>query len=124
MIVTGSTTTVRRFGDDTQVDWRCLARRGMLHSECESVDFVRLAAGNRVTLASEVDETVLVVRGSVLLQENLGTRALGERTLVLVPADEQGELVAAGDGAELLLIRGWPRAISAALPPRVPELAQ
>ena len=27
-----------------QVTWRCLARRGMLHSECESIDHVRLAA--------------------------------------------------------------------------------
>ncbi|MGW5052711.1 cupin domain-containing protein [Actinokineospora sp. NPDC004072] len=26
--------------------WRCLARRGMLHSECEAVDYVRLPPGS------------------------------------------------------------------------------
>jgi mannose-6-phosphate isomerase-like protein (cupin superfamily) len=124
VIVTGSTTTVRRFGGDARVDWRCLARRGMLHSECESVDLVRLAAGTRLALASEVDETVLVVRGSVLLHDDSGERTLNERALVLVPAGEKGELAAVGDEVELVLIRVWPRAISAALPPRVPELVQ
>lgn len=124
MIVTDSATTVRRFGGDERVDWRCLARRGMLHSECESVDLVRLSAGARLPLASEVDETVLVVRGSVVLHEDSGsTRELTERALLLVPSGERGELVAGGD-AELVLIRVWPREISAALPPRVPELVR
>ena len=119
MIVTGSATTVRHLGAGERVDWRCLARRGMVHSECESVDLVRLSAGARLPLASEVDETVLVVRGSV----RHDSRSLGERVLLLVPAGEEGELVAEID-AELVLVRVWPKDVSAALPPRVPELVR
>ena len=33
-----------------EIHWRCLARRGMLHSECEALDYVRLAPGQSIDL--------------------------------------------------------------------------
>ncbi|MEK8104585.1 hypothetical protein NKG94_04240 [Micromonospora sp. M12] len=63
MIVDNGTAPARRTdgaGPDRRI--RCLARRGMLHSECQAIDHIRMAAGDHLDL-TEADghETAWVV---------------------------------------------------------------
>lgn len=47
------------------IRWGCLARRGMLHSECEAVDYLELSPRARVTMAgrSGTEEAWYVLEG-------------------------------------------------------------
>lgn len=133
MIVTGVVHTVLRRGRTSAVYWRCLARRGMLHSECEAVDFIRLEPGSYLDLdsADGIEEFLLVLRGSVTLSffDEAPTgpgrpRELSARTAVLAPHGSSLRVRANVEDVELLSIRGLPARVSAALPPRVPDLTQ
>lgn len=77
--------------------WRCLARRGMLHSECEVIDHWELDAGAAFDLnrCLGVEEMLLVVNGyGVLQQPGQPARDLRARQLVLVPHNTWATLVA------------------------------
>lgn len=102
--------------DDT---WTCLVRRGMLHSETESVEHHRLRAGERLCFDAPhgVDELVVVLSGEVELEGG----AAGPGSVVLVPEGVGGDLTARSPAA-LLSVRGLAARVTAALPPRVPEL--
>ncbi|MEV6977350.1 hypothetical protein [Kitasatospora sp. NPDC093806] len=81
-----------------RVRLRCLARRSMLASACESFDHLRLSPGARHTLSGQpADETVLyVLRGSLLIGQ---------------VAEEPDHL--AVDGDLLLASRGCPLQLEA-----------
>ncbi|WP_447002176.1 hypothetical protein ACRAKI_20815 [Saccharothrix isguenensis] len=106
--------------------WRCLARRGMLHSETEIVDHLRVAPHDSLPHHADdvVEEALYVVAGG-------GEVVVGERALpvrpghaVLLGPDETARLVAGPEGVELISLRTMPLRVSSALPPRVPELVE
>ncbi|MEU1779080.1 hypothetical protein ABZ545_06250 [Streptomyces abikoensis] len=125
MIVTGSGTPTRALGPagSPSSTWRCLARRGMLHSECESFDHVVLAPGHRSTHDDAgVEQAVHLAHGTATLRLRTGSREVGAGELILVPAGCGAVLEAGPGGAGLLVLRVLSSASRAALPPRVPEL--
>ncbi|CAL9343015.1 hypothetical protein SUDANB95_00307 [Actinosynnema sp. ALI-1.44] len=72
MIVTPPAAPSRTFGGGGSVTWRCLVRRGMLHSETESVDVVRLPAGGVFAPPGTdgIESAWLVLNGSATLTPN------------------------------------------------------
>ncbi|GAA4007969.1 hypothetical protein OG252_22785 [Streptomyces sp. NBC_01352] len=108
-------------------DRRCLARRGMLHSECEAVDHVRLPGGGAVEERgrSGTDEVWLVLSGAVAVEEcDSAPWTLRPGELMLSPAGARPRLTAADGGAELLLMAVLPHDRVRRLPRRVPELTR
>lgn len=104
--------------------WNCLARRGMLHSECEAVDLWQLPPGDRLThLAQDgVEEALFVLAGDGTALHGDQQQRLLPGGLLLLPAAEQVAVTAGPDGLRLLSVRVVPGALSEALPPRIPQL--
>lgn len=104
------------------VRWRSLARRGMLHSEVESVDYVSLAplVWFDVTGCDGVESAWFVVRGQVDVGGCVAPRTLQTGDLMLLP-DEQTVRLRGGDtGADLLWLPVLPKSLSAGMPARRP----
>ncbi|MET7361095.1 hypothetical protein ABZS76_21980 [Streptomyces sp. NPDC005562] len=118
--------------------WRCLARRGMLHSECESFEQIRLSPG--ATWAHEpahgTEAALYAVAGSASVHtdpapdraeraerapERAG-RVLDAGGALLVEARAAVRVTAGAEGLELLAVRVLPADVSSRLPVRVPEL--
>ena len=99
---------------------RCLARRGMLHSECQAVDHVRLATGDRFDLVeAEGHETAWVVcRGRAALSGEAGDLVPGD--VVLVPAGCRPELIVRSGPVELLRVAVLTGEAARRLPQRRP----
>jgi mannose-6-phosphate isomerase-like protein (cupin superfamily) len=117
------TSSTREGGEE--IRWRSLARRGMLHSECESVDYVRLSPGTEFALrgreGSESAWFILAGSGRLLEQGSESTgRPLGAGELVLLPDGAQVRLASGDGGLELLWLAVMPRSISQSLPMRRP----
>lgn len=121
MIVTRADAASQTIGPDgASVYSRCLARRGMLHAECEAVDRVKLPAGTEFGLnGRENAEAVWVVLGGTGSLRGAGPLAAGD--VVLAPADDAIRIVAGDEDLELLWIRVLPASISSRLPIRKPE---
>ncbi|MED7948276.1 hypothetical protein [Streptomyces sp. BE303] len=104
--------------------WSCLARRGMLHSETETVDLWRLPPGD--TLLHEphdgVEEALFVVAGTGTATHGLDELPVTEGTLLLARHESEITVTAGPDGLRLLSTRVLPQRLSAALPPRIPQL--
>jgi mannose-6-phosphate isomerase-like protein (cupin superfamily) len=113
-------------GSGIAAGWRCLARRGMLYSECESIDHVRLGPhavlGPRGREGVESAWFVLDGEGTT---SHAGGEAIPVRPgdLVLAPASAEIGLEAGGAGLELLWLAVYPEAVSRALPPRRPAVS-
>ncbi|MEJ2858349.1 MULTISPECIES: cupin domain-containing protein [unclassified Saccharothrix] len=141
MIVTPPAAPSRTLGGGGSVAWRCLVRRGMLHSETESVDHVRLPAGAAFAPPGTdgVESAWLVLHGSGTFTDHApsthalptepantagraGSRAVGVGDVVLVPAGG-ARLVAGPEGLEFLWVAVLPAAVSGALPPRSPVVS-
>lgn len=131
MIVTTVTSpahTVGAGGDS--ILWRSLARRGMLHSECESFDYVRLAPGTEFALRGRhaSEEVWFALRGTGRLGSGPGdttSRPVRAGDLVLVGHDggDQVVLRAGAGGLEVLWLTVWPAALTRALPARKPVIS-
>ena len=104
--------------------WQCLARRGMLHSECVSIDHLRLAPAIGIDKKRrEYEEKALyVVAGSGSLRENDGEVQLSAGRLALLNAVDEVSVTAGSEGLELLILTVLPSAVSDVLPNRAPEL--
>ncbi|WP_051943405.1 pirin family protein [Streptacidiphilus rugosus] len=128
MIVTTTAGPTTLVGPGRQrIRIRCLARRGMLHSETEAVDHVRLGPGAAFDLSGRegTEAAWYVLRGPVTLalgEPAAGRQALDRGDLVLAPHGERVRLLAGPLGAELLCLSVTPRAVSEQLPPRRPDL--
>ncbi|WP_369393225.1 hypothetical protein AB5J72_40970 [Streptomyces sp. CG1] len=125
MIVTepGTPTRALRPTGTPAATWRCLARRGMLHSECETFDHVVLPPGSSSRHDDPgVEQAVHLVHGSAELVTRDEARPVAAGDLVLVCATSGAVVQAGPDGAELLVLRVLSSASRSALPPRVPEL--
>lgn len=119
----GSTSSTRNGGEE--IRWRSLARRGMLHAECESLDYVRLSPGTEFALrgheGTESAWFVIAGSGRLLGPAPASTkRPLEAGELILLPAGAEFRLVSGNGGLELLWLAVMPRAISQSLPTRRP----
>ncbi|BFV56209.1 hypothetical protein KCMC57_up13130 [Kitasatospora sp. CMC57] len=128
MIVTDTAHAAVHLGPGTQrVRTRCLARRGMLHSETEAVDHVRLSPGACYDLAGRAgtEAAWYVLRGPVALLDcpEQPQHLLAEGDLLLAPEGGRVHLHGGPLGAELLCLTVLPDAVSRELPQRKPELA-
>jgi mannose-6-phosphate isomerase-like protein (cupin superfamily) len=109
------------------VHWGCLARRGMLYSECEAVDHLELAPGAVVTTDGRhgIEEAWYVIDGDVELDADTGPPAsAGRGDLVLRPAGATATVrnPSPDTPARLLLIAVLPPAVTDRLPRRRPAL--
>ncbi|MGQ0774303.1 MAG: cupin domain-containing protein [Pseudonocardiales bacterium] len=104
--------------------WRCLGRRGMLYSECESFDYVRLAPGAVLDERgrAEIEEAWLVLCGEgEFFDEGGGSLPVQAGDLVLLPCGAGGGWrSSANSPLELLLLAMMPAAVSQRLPIRTP----
>nr|WP_231861128.1 MULTISPECIES: cupin domain-containing protein [Frankia] len=104
--------------------WRCLGRRGMLYSECESFDYARLAPGASLDGRGrdEIEEVWFVLAGEgTYLDAGSGARPVHTGDLLICPQTARGHWRAPFDTPlELLLLAMMPASISRSLPPRAP----
>ncbi|MER7703590.1 hypothetical protein ABTX81_11900 [Kitasatospora sp. NPDC097605] len=104
---------------------RCLARRGMLHSECEAFEHVSLGPGACYDLTGRdaTEAAWYVLRGPVVLVDcpDQPLRLLQRGTLLLAPRGESVHLHGGPLGADLLCLTVLPEHVSTALPERRPE---
>jgi mannose-6-phosphate isomerase-like protein (cupin superfamily) len=119
----GSTSSTRDSGEE--IRWRSLARRGMLHSECESFDYLRLAPGTEFALRGRqgTESVWFTVAGTGLVVESDPVSAgctLKAGDLVLLPAGKDVRLVSGDSGLELLWLSVMPREVTQSLPIRRP----
>ncbi|MGC5362133.1 hypothetical protein ACPXCE_10650 [Streptomyces sp. DT24] len=107
-----------------EATWRCLARRGMLHSECESFEQVRLVQDAELAHdpRNGMESVVYVAAGSGELIDEAGTRPLGAGTVLLAPARAALRVRARDEGLDLIVLRSLPAEVITRLPARVPEL--
>ena len=106
---------------------RCLARRGMLHSECQAVDHLELATGDHLDLAEAAGhETAWVVcrgRGGLSVEPGDPTAETHELTpgdVVLVPSGGHPVLTVLDGPLGLLRIAVLSDAAARRLPSRRP----
>jgi hypothetical protein len=121
MIVSTMGGTCHTRGGGEELHWRSLARRGMLHSECESFDYVRVAPGTELALRGRegTESAWFVIAGSGRLLEPTGC-CLRAGELLLLSSGQEGRLVGGEEALELLWLAVLPRAVSQRLPPRRP----
>jgi hypothetical protein len=127
MIVAHATHAAVHLGPGTQrVRTSCLARRGMLHSECEAIEHVRLSPGACFDLAGRdgTEAAWYVLRGRVALLAcpDRPQRTLTEGDLLLAPTGRDVHLHGGPLGAELLCLTVLPATVSGELPLRKPDL--
>jgi hypothetical protein len=119
MIVTTTAGPSRTVADGADLRWRCLARRGMVHSECEAVDHVAVPANTEFAPSGTegVESAWLVISGD----GQVGDQPVEAGDVILSPT---AEAVTAGpDGVELLWIVVLPDEVSRALPARRPVVS-
>ncbi|GAB3491327.1 cupin domain-containing protein [Amycolatopsis cihanbeyliensis] len=108
----------------TGTETRCLARRGMLYSECEAFDQLRLEPGSELGLRGrEGTESAWFVLGGGGIAHGASVRELCRGDLVLAPAGALVTLEAGGSGLELLWLAVLPEAVTRALPARKPAVS-
>lgn len=104
--------------------WRCLGRRGMLYSECESFDYVRLSPGAVIDDRGreDLEESWLVLGGEgEFLDAEGDPLPVRKGDLILCPHAAGGHWRNNGDvPLELLLIAMMPASVSQRLPVRKP----
>lgn len=121
MIVTTTSAGSRGAGGGAGTLVRCLARRGMLHSECEAYELVRLAPGAMFAGACRAgaEQAWHIVDGSLALDG----ADLSRGSLVLVARHYEARAVAGPAGATLLVLSVLPAALAARLPHRAPAMS-
>ncbi len=131
MIVTTVTSPARTVGAGGEdIRWRSLARRGMLHSECESFDHVRLPPGTEFSLCSRhgTEQVWFTLRGAGEVSSGPGHATghpLRKDDLVIAPhGDAQVVLRAGSAGLDLLWLTVLPSAVTVALPGRKPVISE
>jgi mannose-6-phosphate isomerase-like protein (cupin superfamily) len=125
MIISNATAhTVNTAGYTEPLQRRCLARRGMLHSECEAVDHVRLGPSGAAegTGRDGVDEVWFVLSGELHIGHAAEAQVLRPGAALLSPAGRDDDIRAGAAGAECLTVVVLPRSRVAHLPDRRPEL--
>jgi hypothetical protein len=108
--------------DRPPIEWKSLARRGMLFSECEAIDLLALPPGTELDDGGPdgIEKVWFAVSGHGDLDSEGCELPLRSGDLVLSPADVAIRVRAGAAGLELLLLAVTPSAVSAALPARTP----
>ena len=127
MIVTG-TNDLGRAATRTHgvVRWCCLARRGMLHSECEAVDYLELSPQATVTMDGRAgtEEAWYVLEGHAEFDDPTTARVerIDAGRLALRPAGTSLIVRNASPDTplRLLLVSVLPRVVTDVLPGRSP----
>ncbi|TDV56036.1 cupin domain-containing protein [Actinophytocola oryzae] len=105
--------------------WRCLGRRGMLFSECESFDYVRLAPGAVIDERGrgDIEEAWFVLRGSAeFVDDGREPLLVGEGEMVFCSHAAGGQWRNAGDSpVEMVFLALMPTSVSRRLPIRTPS---
>ncbi|MDD7835614.1 MULTISPECIES: hypothetical protein [Paenarthrobacter] len=105
---------------DTEDYWSCLIRRGMLHSETETIEHWALAPQQSLTLGNQgVHEAVIILSGHA----DVEGRKLETGSVLLAPAQQHATLRAETETI-LLSVRTYPESVTRNLPPRIPELPE
>jgi mannose-6-phosphate isomerase-like protein (cupin superfamily) len=126
MIVSSTHDGLTRTTDGSTGDavWRCLGRRGMLFSDCESFDYVRLAPGSVLDERGrgDIEEAWFVLRGSGdFVEDGKAPLPVIEGELVFCSHAASGQWRSAEDSPlELLLLALMPASVSRRLPARTP----
>ncbi len=122
MIVTSTAAGTHTAGAGPQTLVRCLARRGMLHSECEAYDYVRLAPTARFEggRRAGAEQAWYVIEGSLALDGDGDDLVRG--SLLLAPQGCEQRAMAGPAGARLLALSVLPAMLAARLPHRGPEM--
>lgn len=123
MIVHNGPAAAALFGPgDERAVVRCLARRGMLHSECEAFDEVELAPGTRWEPYGRggAEAVWYVLTGTV--RDGRRPVPLTAGSLILAPRAADATLTAGRAGARLLCLTVGQAAVTGALPPRTPSI--
>lgn len=109
---------VTRTGEES---WVCLARRGMLHSECEAVDLVVLAAGESLSRRGRdgIGEVWYLLSGAATTGD--GTPVAAGSAVVITPDDRSTSLTA-NAATRLVTVSVLPDRTAARLPRRRPDL--
>ncbi len=130
MIVTNVTSPARTLGAGGEtIYWRSLARRGMLHSECESFDHVQLAPDTEFALCGRyaTEQVWFTLRGTGEVNSGPGYgtgRPLQQGDLVISPhGGDQLVLHAGSAGLDVLWLTVLPSAVTATLPGRKPVIS-
>jgi mannose-6-phosphate isomerase-like protein (cupin superfamily) len=122
MIVTTTASPAHTLGAaGLEMQWRCLARRGMLHSECESVDHVRLPAGAVLDTSGRagVESAWFVVAGDGVATGD-GTHSLEQGDILLTRVTLGWKFQAGEGGLEMVWLGVLPESVSGKLPVRKP----
>lgn len=105
--------------------WRSVARRGMLFSECESIDHVVLEDGGTLSADPEDRTEALwyVVSGRARFQDGAGgtVHTVSAEHAVLVPAGVPSLLSSTGT-CEVIAVTCVPDSVARRLPHRAPSL--
>jgi mannose-6-phosphate isomerase-like protein (cupin superfamily) len=126
MIVSSTQGGLTQTFDDSvgEAVWRCLGRRGMLYSECESFDYVKLAPGAVIDERGrdDIEEVWFVLRGQgEFVDDTNGPLPVREGELVVCSHAAGGQWRSAADSPlELLLLAMMPTTVSRRLPTRTP----
>ena len=130
MIVTNVLSSVRTVSAGGEsMRWRSLARRGMLHSECESFDHVRLAPGSEFALCGgdAIEQVWFTLRGTGEVRSgsvDASRHPMRAGELVIAPHDgDQVVLWAGSAGLDVLWLTVLPAAVTATLPARKPVIS-
>lgn len=100
--------------------WTCLVRRGMLHSETESIEHWTLVPEQTLSLGRYgVHETFVILSGETVFE---GVKLL-QGSVLVAEANEPGQLKAVVE-TTLVSIRTYPEKITQMLPQRIPELPE
>lgn len=129
MIVTNVLSLARTSGDGAEhICWRSLARRGMLHSECESFDYVQISPGTEFALRNRdaTEQVWFTLRGTGQVSSGPADppgQPLQAGDLVIAPHDGDQVVLRAGSiGLDVLWLTVLPSAVVARLPARKPEI--
>lgn len=129
MIVTDTTGAQNAANHPQQtIRWSCLARRGMLHSECEAIDYLELAPQATLTSRgrSGTAEAWYVLAGQANFNDPTTARPkrAGPGSLVLQPGTTASNVhnPCPNTPLRLLLIAVMPPAITDRLPQRRPSI--
>jgi quercetin dioxygenase-like cupin family protein len=114
-------------GSTVPVGWRCLARRGMLFSEIEGFETLRIPPGGSTSARPHhySEEVWFVVSGAAAGEADGEELTLTEGDALLVPLGSTCSLRNIGEAdLELITLEFLPGEVADRLPPRAPQLLE
>jgi len=114
-------------GSTEPVGWRCLARRGMVFSEIEGFEALRLPPGGSTSVRTHhySEEVWFVVSGRATARAGEEDLVLSDGDALLVPLGSTCSVSNDGEeDLELITLEFLPSEVADRLPPRAPQLLE